>query len=216
MESTLTSSRATSRCIVGFPATDRLALRRVMLWSLVIFLSVCFQQPFQGSIIRVFTTSTFKGKQKRFGSLALRYKRKSRQQNTCFARRRVHSVSVQLGICSLNTMSFLPSKHQSHSPENIFEFVFKRARSALYSAPVEVLLGKVLNKRLSSLSQYCLKWLSGNENGPKKKGPKLDCGWNLFLFSSSFLFFSFSFSFSFSFFFFVFFCFLFFFLLSVY
>ena len=89
---------------------------------------------------------------------------------------------------------FLPSKHQSHSPENIFEFVFKRARSALYRARQwKSLLGKVLNKILSSLSQYCLKWRSGNENGPEKKGPKLisiDSGWNLFF---VFLFFSFLF-----------------------
>ena len=39
MVSSLTSSRVTSRCIVGFQATDRLALQRVLHISIGLFLT---------------------------------------------------------------------------------------------------------------------------------------------------------------------------------
>ena len=78
--------------------------------------------------------------------------------------------------------------------------MFKRALSALYRARQWKFYWKSFFI-LSSLS-YCLTWRSGNENGPEKKkvDRKLDSGWNLFLFFSSFLFFCFClFVFSFSF-----------------
>ena len=79
-------------------------------------------------------------------------------------------------------------QNTNHSPEK-----YHWIRAVYKGEPVEVLLGKVLNKILSPLSQYCPTWRSGNENGPARRG-----SWVKFRVEPTFLF-SFFFLFFFSF-----------------
>ena len=93
--------------------------------------------------------STFKRKWKQFGSLTLRYERKSTKENTCFARRRVYTVSAWWNAFKLG---FLPSKHQS--------FSWKISLSLFSIGPDQLYIGCAGGR---SISKYVPFWRSGNK-----------------------------------------------------
>ena len=79
-----------------------------------------------------------------------------RDSKTRFARRRVYTVSAQLGFCSLNMIKFVYVEFLLSKQQSFLKFTFNRARSTLYRSRWRKFQEKeLLNNNIFSTLSLC-------------------------------------------------------------